>query len=104
MFCEPEIISTKDNIDFSKQVNRPQGFRKLLTLYPMPFDISNENIQEIANNWGSGKHYEFEKHKKYPVIHNPYLHFFIENFKRKNVPDALIFRNKFISVSVDGEL
>ena len=70
----------------------------------MPFDISIENIQEIANNWESGKHYEFGKHKKYPVIHNPYLHFFIQNFKRKNVPDALMFRNKFISVSVDSEL
>ena len=35
--------------------------------------------------------------------HNPYLHLFIENFNRKNVPDALIFRNRFISVSVDDE-
>ena len=46
-FCEPEIISTKDNIDFSIQINPPQDFRQLITLYPMPFDISNENIQEI---------------------------------------------------------
>ena len=35
--------------------------------------------------------------------HNPYLHLFIENFKRKNVPETLIFRNRFVSVSVDGE-
>ena len=102
-FWKPEIISTKDNIDFSIQVNRLQSFRLLFTLYPMSFDISNENIQEIANNWGSGKHYEFGKHKKCPIIHNPYLHLFIQNFKRNNVPDALVFRNRFISVSVDGE-
>ena len=102
-FCEPEIISTKNNIEFSIQVIRPQGFRQLFTLYPMPFDVSNENIQEIANNWGSVKHYEFGKHKKCPIILNHYLHLFIENFNRKNVPDALIFRNRFISVSVDGK-
>ena len=69
----------------------------------MPFDISNENIQEIANNWGRVKHYKFGKHKKCPIIHNPYFHLLIENFKRKNVSDALIFRNRFISVGVDGE-
>ena len=49
------------------------------------------------------KHYEFGKHKKCPIIHNPYFHLFIENFKRKDVPDALIFRNRCISVSADGE-
>ena len=69
----------------------------------MPFDISNENIQEITNNWGSVKHYEFGKHKKFLLIYNPYLHLFIENFKKKNMPDALMFRNKFISISVDGK-
>ena len=102
-FCKLEIISTKNNIDFSTQVNLPQGFRQLVTLYPMPFDISNENIQEIAINWGSVKHYKFGKHKKCPITHNPYLHILIENIKRKNVSDALIFRNRFISVGVDGE-
>ena len=50
----------------------------------------------MANNWGNVKHYEFGKHKKCPVIHNPYLHLFIENFKRNNAPDALIFRNRLI--------
>ena len=46
------------------QVNQPQGFEQLVTLYAMPFDISNENIQKIANNWGSVKHYEFGKRRK----------------------------------------
>ena len=103
IFYEPEIISTRENVEFSIQVNRPLGFRQIITLYPMPFDISNETIQEITSSWGSCKHFEFGKHKKCPLIHNPYLHLYIENFKRKNIPDSIIFRNRFISVNIDGE-
>ena len=102
-FYEPEIISTRENVEFSIQVNRPLGFRQIITLYPIPFDISNETIQEITSSWGSCKHFEFGKHKKCPLIHNPYLHLYIENFKRKNLPDSIIFRNRFISVNIDGK-
>ena len=45
-FYEPEIITTKENAKFSIQVNRPLGFRQMVTLYAMPFNISNETIQE----------------------------------------------------------
>ena len=44
-FYEPEIITTKENVNFSNQVNRPLGFRQIVTLYLIPFDISNETIQ-----------------------------------------------------------
>ena len=102
-FAEPEIITTKDELDISIQINRPQGFRQLVTLFPMPFDITNDAIQEITKTWGKLKHQEFGKHKKCPLIHNPYLHLYIEDFKRKNVPDTITFRNRYIIVNIDGE-
>ena len=70
------------------QVNRPQGFRQLVTLYLMPFDISNEDIQEMANNWGNVKHYEFGKHKKCPII--PIFIFLLKIKKKRMCPTPSI--------------
>ena len=69
----------------------------------MPFDITNVTLLEITKSWGNVKHQEFGKHKKYPLIHNPYLHLYIKEFKRKNVPDTILFRSRFITVNIDGE-
>ena len=52
-FSEPEIITIKDDQDLSIQINRPQGFRQLVTLYPMPFEITNDVILEITKSWGN---------------------------------------------------
>ena len=85
-FKEPQYITTKDNINFSIQANWPLGYRQV-TLYPMPFDINLEQLKTITKIWGIIKHFEFEKHKKYSIIHNPYLHIYLENFNHKEVPD-----------------
>ena len=102
-FKEPQYITTKDNIDFSIQANRPLGCRQLVTLYPMPFDINLEQLKTITKTWGIMKHFEFGKHKKCPLIHNPYLHIYLENFNRNEVPDQIIFRNRFVAINIDGE-
>ena len=100
---EPQEIPSKDNIDFTIQVNRPLGYRQLVTLYPTPFDINKKHLKTITKNWGIIKHFEFGKHKKCPMIHNPYLHIYMENFNRKEAPDQLIFRNQFVAINTDGE-
>ena len=102
-FKDPQEISTSDGLDLTIQVNRPPGYRQLVTLYPMPFDINIQNIQLITKNWGTLKSFEFGKHKKCPLIRNPYLHLFFENFNRKSIPDSLNFRNRFVSINIDGE-
>ena len=103
-FKEPQEISSNDNIDFTIQVNRPPGYRQLITLYPMPFDVNAEVLKAITKDWGNLKHFEFGKHKKCSLIHNPYLHLYMENFNRKEIPDSLNFRNRFIAVNIDGEI
>ena len=102
-FKDPKEITNNDNMDLTIQVNRPPGYKQLITLYPMPFDINTETLNEITRNWGNLKHHEFGKHKKCPLIHNPYLHLYLENFKRKSTPDSINFRGRFISVNIDGE-
>ena len=59
-FKDPqEITTTKDNLDFTIQVNRSPGYRQLITLYPMLFDINVENLKEITKTWGNLKFFEF---------------------------------------------
>ena len=48
IFKEPQEITNNDNIDFTIQVIRPLGYRQLITLYPMPFDINTETRKEIT--------------------------------------------------------
>ena len=100
---EPKEIKLSNNEEITVQVNRPFGYRQIITLYPMPFDVTNDAIERLTINWGTLKHFEFGKHKKCPSIHNPYLHVYIENLKKSAIPDAINFRNRYISVTIDGE-
>ena len=102
-FKEPQEVITRNNIDFSIQVNRRLGFMQLVTLYPMLFNINIKHFKTITKTWGIIKHFELGKHKKCPIIHNPYLHIYLENFNRKEVPDQLIYGNKFVAINIDGE-
>ena len=57
-------------------------------------------------NWGKLKHFQFEKHKKCSPIHLQSLSSliqYIENLKKSAIPDAINFRNRSISVTIDGE-
>ena len=102
-FNDPQEISIKNDIDCSLQINRPLGYRQLITFYPMLFDINLDYLKTITNKWETLKHFEFGKQKKCPMIHNPYLHIYTENFNRKEVPDQIIFRNRFIAINIDGK-
>ena len=65
-FKDPQKVTFKNDIECSIQINRPLGYRQLITLYPMPFDINLEHLKTITNKWGIIKHFELGKHKKFP--------------------------------------
>ena len=88
---EPQQLKLTNDEEITIQVNRPFGYRQIITLYPMPFDVTDKTIKNLKFNWGKLKHFELGKHKKYPSIHNPYLHFYIENLKKSAIPDAINF-------------
>ena len=62
-----------------------------------------ENLKQITKNWVNLTSFEFGKHKKCPLIRNPYLHLYLENFNRKTIPDSISFRNRYISINIDGK-
>ena len=72
-------------------------------MYPILFDVTSDAIKKLTINCGTFQHFEFGKHKKCSSIHNPYLHLYIENLKQSAIPDAINFRNRYISVTIDGE-
>ena len=82
-------LTNKEKITI--QINRLIGYRQIVTLYPMPFDITDETIKNLTLNWGELKHFEFGKHKKCPSIHNLYFHLYIENLKKSAIPDDINF-------------
>ena len=62
-FKDPQQITIKDEINCSIQINRPLGYRQLITLYPMPFDINFDQLKAITTKWGNLKNFEFGRHK-----------------------------------------
>ena len=56
-FKDPQEISIKNDIDCLLQINRPLGYRQLITLYSMPFDINLDHLKTITNKWGILKHF-----------------------------------------------
>ena len=102
--CEkPQQFKLTNDKQITIQVTRPFGYRQIVTLYPMSFDITDEVIKNLTINCNKLKHFEFGKHKKFPSIHNPYLHLYIENLKKSAIPDTINFRNIYIFVTVDRE-
>ena len=69
----------------------------------MPFDVSFEFISQITKNWEILKHLEFGRHKKCPLIHNPYLYLYLENLKRSAIPETINHKNRFVSVMINEE-
>ena len=82
-YKEPQQLKLSNDEQITIQVNRPFGYRQIVTLYLMPFDITDEVIKNLTLKWGKLKHFEFGKHKKCPSIHNPYLHLYIEKLKNR---------------------
>ena len=56
-FKDPQQITIKDEINCSIQINRPLGYRQLITLYPMPFDINFDQLKAITTKWGNLKNF-----------------------------------------------
>ena len=73
---EPKEIKLFNNEEITIQVNRPFGYRQIVTLYPMPFDVTSDSIKNLTINWGTLQHSKFSKHKKCPSIHNLYLYLY----------------------------
>ena len=102
-YQQPQPITTIDGIQLLIQTNTPPKPMQMITLYPMPFNISTDLLTKITSNWGQLERFNFGRHKRLPMIRNPYLHIILKNPKRANIPDTIKINNKFVTVTVQGE-
>ena len=45
---EPKEIKLFNNEEITVQVNKPFGYRQIITLYPMPFDVTSDAIKKLT--------------------------------------------------------
>lgn len=102
-YCTPKEVVSANGCKYLIQVNRPQKKIQMVTLYPTSHNITENQIKEITKNWGKFLNYRFGRHKRCPLLLNNYLHVFITNFKRNQVPDTIRINQKTITIQVQGE-
>ena len=102
-YKERKEILTKTGIKIYLTTKKPDPPARRITLYPMPFNVSDELIQEICKEWGKIRNYEFGRHKICPQIRNPYLHIFITDPIMHNIPSIISVNERSISVNIEGQ-
>ena len=102
-YKNPSLMTSLDGTQFQVETNTPPKPLQMVTLYPMPFNTTAEQLQQITANWGKLVRFNFGRHKRLPTIRNPYLHLYLTNPNRTNIPDTIKVNNRFVTVTVQGE-
>jgi len=102
-FNTPTNIQTPDGLTVTMNVRWSRFAKKIVTLYPMPFDINPKHLQTLTATWGDLESYNFGRHKKFSFIRNPYLHLKFSNLQVNNIPEVIKVNDRFITVILPGE-
>lgn len=102
-FSEPTSFLTSSGITLCVSAKYPPRPLLMVTLYPMPFTVTFEQLQTLTRGWGSLEKYDFGRHKIFPAFRNPYLHLHFKNPIRDNIPDTVRVNNRYVTVMVQGE-
>ena len=96
-------IELPDKTSISITAWRSRWASKIVTLYPIPFDISTSLIQEITKNWGKLEAFNFGRHKKFSFLRNPYLHLRFTDLQTDYIPETIKINDRYITVILPGE-
>ena len=100
---EKQQIITKTGIKIYLMTKKPEPPARRITLYPMPFNITDDLIKDICQDWGKIRNYEYGRHKICPQIRNPYLHIFIKDPLLHNIPSIITINEKSVTVTIEGQ-
>ena len=100
---EKQQIIAKTGTKIYLMTKKPEPPARRITLYPMPFNINDELIKDICQDWGEIRNYEFGRHKICPQIRNPYLHIFIKDPLLHNIPSIITINEKSVTVTIEGQ-
>ena len=75
----------------------------MVTLSPMPFAISRQQLLALTSSWGKLEKYDFGRHKRFANFRNAYLHLYFKDPNLSAIPDTIIVNNRFVTVMIQGE-
>lgn len=76
-----------------------------ITLFPVPFELSDETLQSLPNlqNWGQYNKHGWLSHKNHPDIRNGYVNIFLENPIIVNIPTEISIYHNRIQIIKPGQ-
>lgn len=102
-FITPQNLKTSAGFSIVIQTSLPQKPLKLVTLFPVPFNITDDQISELTKTWGELVKHDFGRHKRFPTFRNSYLHIHFKSTTPANIPDTIQINDKYITVMIQGE-
>lgn len=102
-YLTPQHLNTSTGFSIQLQASLPQKPLKMVTLFPVPFNVSDEQINQLTASWGQKVNHDFGRHKRFPAFRNSYLHIHFKTTIPENIPDTIKINEKFITVMIQGE-
>lgn len=102
-FETPQNLTTPYGKPIALQTSLPRKPLKLVTIFPMPFGITKEQVDTITGTWGELVKFEYGRHKRFPAFRNAYLHVYFKTIEKQNIPDTIKVNNRNATVMMQGE-
>ena len=102
-YQNPRSVNTIQGFAVTVTVNTPQKPLHMVTLYPMPFAISHQQLLSLTSSWGKLEKYDFGRHKRFPNFRNAYLRLYFKDPNLSAIPDTIKVNNRFVTVMMQGE-
>jgi len=98
------VVNSK-GLKFSLRTKIPPPTVTLVTLYPVPIEVSDETIESIIhrNVWGTCQKIERGIYQSHPEWKNGYVHAFISDLNREVVPMYVVMGSVRVYISVQDE-
>ena len=103
-YSQRQPIVPKNGTPIHMWVDEPVPPPATITLYPVPLDIPDEEIEHLvrSQHWGVLRRFKFGSHKEFPQFHNEYLHLQIDKLNEDILPKQIIINCQPVSVSLPG--
>jgi len=104
-FARGSPVVNSKGLRFTLRTKLPAPTATLVTLYPVPIEVSDEAVERVIrqNEWGVCRKIERGIYKSHPEWKNGYVHAHVSELNREVVPMYVIMGSTRVYVSVQDE-
>ena len=104
-FARGAPVVNSNGLRFTLRTKMPAPTTTLVTLYPVPIELSDEAVEGVirANEWGACQKIERGIYRSHPEWKNGYVHAHISELNREVVPMYVVMGDVRVYVSVQDE-